>query len=63
MSGGRSWDVLELECELAAVEQAELVKTLSANGSFTVFAPTNAFAKLKTAEPRRTPPSPRTRHC
>ena len=37
---------------VALVKQAGLAKTLSAKGSFTVFAPTNAaFAKLKQAAP------------
>ena len=37
---------------VALVKQAGLVNTLSAKGSFTVFAPTNAaFAKLKKAAP------------
>jgi len=37
---------------VALVKQAGLVKTLSAKGSFTVFAPTNAaFAKLKQTAP------------
>ena len=37
---------------VALVKQAGLVKTLSGNGSFTVFAPTNAaFAKLEKAAP------------